>query len=73
MDKKLSEHFKAESMFYSTIGEDEIISFESFYEHLSKWAISQDVLEYEDFAKNEDEAAREEELEAFKKMTDRIL
>lgn len=30
-------------------------------------------MSYEDFAKNEEELAREEEIEAFKKMTDRIL
>lgn len=40
---------------------------------MSKWAIHQDKMAYEDFAKNEDEIAREEEIQAFKKLTDRIL
>jgi hypothetical protein len=30
-------------------------------------------MSYEDFARNEEEMQREEEIQAFKKMTDRIL
>ena len=37
------------------------------------WAVSQEKLMYEDIAKHEEELAREEEIEAFKKLTDRIL
>ena len=55
------------------LGEEDVLAFEKFYDVLSKWAISQDKLSYEDFATHEDEAAKEEQLEAFKKMTDRIL
>eukprot|EP00349_Pseudokeronopsis_sp_Brazil_P002004 CAMPEP_0202962822 /NCGR_PEP_ID=MMETSP1396-20130829/6876_1 /ASSEMBLY_ACC=CAM_ASM_000872 /TAXON_ID= /ORGANISM="Pseudokeronopsis sp., Strain Brazil" /LENGTH=98 /DNA_ID=CAMNT_0049683617 /DNA_START=435 /DNA_END=731 /DNA_ORIENTATION=- len=73
MDRKLVDRLDAVSEFYPQLGEEEVVTFESFYGHLSKWAVHQDSLNYDDFAKNEDEMAREEELEAFKKMTDRIL
>ncbi|CDW81612.1 UNKNOWN [Stylonychia lemnae] len=55
------------------LGDDEVVTFERFYDILSKWAIQQDKMSYEDFATFEDEAAKEEQIEAFKKMTDRIL
>ncbi len=72
MEGKLVENFLVHEHFAS-IGEDEVISFERFYDVVSKWSISQEKLGYDDFAKHEDEVVKEEQLEAFKKMTDRIL
>ena len=72
MEGKLEKNFKTEEQFMN-VKEDEVISFEQFYEILGKWAISQDKLSYDDFALHEEENARLEELDAFKKMTDRIL
>mmetsp|Transcript_38388 Transcript_38388/g.36756 ORF Transcript_38388/g.36756 Transcript_38388/m.36756 type:complete len:160 (+) Transcript_38388:258-737(+) len=73
MEGKLASNLDAASLFYQNLGDDEVIGFESFYSNFSKWTLQQETLSYDDFAKNEDEVAREEELEAFKKMTDRIL
>ena len=53
--------------------DDEVLGFDKFYGTLSKWAINQDKLSYEDFAHKEDEEQRGRELEAFKKMTDRMI
>ena len=72
MSGKLVAHFVAWEQFPS-LGESQVVKFEEFYDVLSKWAVSQDKLTYEDFATHEDEVAKEEQLEAFKKMTDRIL
>ena len=73
MEGRLVEHFDVNEHFRLT-KEDEVITFDGFYDILSKWAITQKELDYDDFGKHEDEAGnREEELEAFKKHTDRIV
>ena len=71
MNGKLVANF-TESQFWD-LGEQQVLKFEEFYDVLSKWSISQEALSYEDFATHEDEVAKEEQLDAFKKMTDRIL
>ncbi len=55
------------------IKENDPIPFEVFFEVLLKWALNQEKMSYEDFALFEDQNTREEELAAFKKMTDRIV
>lgn len=72
MSGKLVTHYKVAEQ-YPNLDESQVVKFEQFYDALSKWAISQDKLTYEDFATHEDDVAKEEQLEAFKKMTDRIL
>lgn len=49
------------------------IPFDAFYEVLLKWCLNQDKMVYDDFSLYEEQSQREDELEAFKKMTDRIL
>ena len=72
MKGHLVTHTQAADTFASLIS-GEAITFEQFYTILCKWAVTQDKLGYEDFATNEEGEARQEEMEAFKKMTDRIL
>jgi hypothetical protein len=55
------------------VRDDEVMLFDKFYEALSKWAISQDQIPYVEFSQHENELAREEEKDAFKKMADRIV
>lgn len=72
MAGKLNHFFGADDHFH-VLKEDEPISFEVFFEVLIKWSMNQEKMTYDDFASYEDSHQREEELEAFKKMTDRIL
>ena len=72
MEGKLVNNFKVEEHF-AKLSEKEVIPFDQFYAILSKWVVSQDKLTFEDFSKIEEEMQREEEIQAFKKMTDRIL
>ncbi len=71
-DNKLTDNFQVDKLF-AFLDENEATTFDHFYDVLSKWALKQEVLDYEDIAKFEDERTRAEEIEAFKKMTDRIL
>lgn len=59
MEGKLIKNLSVNEVF-SSLSEDESLAFERFYDVLAKWAISQDKMSYEDFAKYEDEIAKEE-------------
>ena len=72
IEGKLVAHYKVEQQ-YGQLEKNETIAFEQFFGNLLNWAVSQEKLTYEDIAKHEEELAREEEIEAFKKLTDRIL
>jgi hypothetical protein len=50
-----------------------VLPFEVFYEVLLKWSLNQEKMSYNDFAMFEEQKSEQEEIEAFKKMTDRIL
>lgn len=49
MDKKLVNGFKPDHI-WADVEESEQVGFDSFYDELSKWAIEQKQLAYEDFA-----------------------
>ena len=66
-------HFFLIDEHFHMIKEEDLIPFEVFYEVILRWSLNQDKMVYDDFALFEDQVSREEEIEAFKKMTDRIL
>ena len=70
MDRKLIEAFDVEEL-WPEVDPNETIGFDSFYDTLSKWAIEQTDLSYEDFAKIDFD--RHERLNEFKKKTDAAL
>ena len=72
MAGKLKTFFVIDEHFHMLLDED-VIPFEVFFEVLLKWAMNQEKMTYEDFAMFEDQVTREEEIAAFKKMTDRIV
>ncbi len=72
MNKKLPEHFSVKDTF-KEVQSDEVVAFDSFYDAMQEWAITQEKLDYADFAEHEDSKDREEEIEAFKRMTERII
>lgn len=53
--------------------DDAPLPFEAFFEVLLKWSLNQEKMVYSDFAMFEEQNTEKEEIEAFKKMTDRIL
>lgn len=72
MAGKLVHFFVIDDHFYMLKDEDQL-PFEVFYEVLLKWSLNQEKMTYNDFAMFEEQNSQQEEIEAFKKMTDRIL
>ncbi len=70
---KLTHFFVVDDQFHMLKGDNDLIPFDAFYEVLLKWCLNQDKMVYDDFSLYEEQNQREEDLEAFKKMTDRIL
>ena len=67
MDRKLIENFKVEEH-WPGVPDNETIGFDGFYDTLSKWAVEQNELSYEDFAQIDFD--RTERLNEFKKKSD---
>ena len=67
MDRKLIENFPIEEL-WPGVAPSETIGFDGFYDTLSKWAVEQTDLTYEDFAKIDFD--RSERLNEFKKKSD---
>ena len=60
MNNKLSRSFKAAEQFPDT-PKDEVLAFETFYDRLKKWAVTEQTeLDYDDFAGSEDEQYKKE-------------
>jgi hypothetical protein len=72
MAGKLKTFFVIDEHFHM-LREDDNIPFEVFFEVLLKWTMNQEKMSYDDFAMFEDQNSRQEELAAFKKMTERIV
>ena len=72
MAGKLTHFFNPEDYLHG-LKDDEPLGFEAFFEVLLKWALQQEKMVYSDFAEYEEQSTEKEEIEAFKKMTDRIL
>ena len=72
MAGKLVHFFIIEDNFPS-LKEEEKISFEAFFDKLVRWALTQEKMTYDDFALYEDQMSHQDEIDAFKKMTERIL
>lgn len=70
MEGKLASSFNWKK-YFADYKDDEAVQWDDFFEILSMWAISQDqtTLNYEDFAKAEENAFKQSQLDAFKKMT----
>jgi hypothetical protein len=66
-------HFFVIDEHFHMLRDDDRIPFEVFFEVFLKWALNQEKMSYEDFAMFEDQLNKEEEVAAFKKMTDRIV
>jgi hypothetical protein len=80
MDGKLDKFFIPHpkfTAFYDTLVDEEPVNFEDMYAVLSKWATSeqQTDLEYEDFAAAElpKDTTKDQKVQDFKKMTDRVV
>ena len=58
MDKKLVNAFKPDNI-WADVEDSEQVGFDAFYEELSKWAVEQRELSYEDFAAAEIEQKAE--------------
>ena len=58
---------------YGYLGEDEIISFDKFYEIFSKNLLDSDKIDYEAIIETAEEKKRQKEIEKFKKKTDRLI
>ena len=67
MDRKLIENFKVEEQ-WPGVPDTETVGFDAFYDTLSKWAVEQSELSYEDFAQIDFD--RTEKLNEFKKKSD---
>jgi len=72
MAGKLTHYFVVDEQFH-TLKDEDVLPFEVFYEVLLKWSLNQEKMSYNDFAMFEEQKSEQEEIEAFKKMTDRIL
>ncbi len=69
MDRKLIEAFDVEELWPEMQG-NETVGFDNFYDTLSRWAVEQTELSYEDFAQIDFD--RTEKLNEFKKKADNI-
>jgi hypothetical protein len=72
MAGKLTHYFVVDEQFH-TLKDEDVLPFEVFYEVLLKWSLNQEKMSYNDFALYEEQKSEQEDIEAFKKMTDRIL
>ena len=74
MENKLVENFKWEK-YYTELGDTDAYQFDDFYDVLKSWAVSEEntTLNYEDFARLDEEAGKANQLDAFKKMADRVV
>ena len=70
MDRKLIESFDVEEHWPEMPG-TETVGFDAFYDTLSKWAVEQTELSYEDFAQIDFD--RTERLNEFKKKADQMV
>jgi hypothetical protein len=66
-------HFFVIDEHFHMLRDDDRIPFEVFFEVFLKWSLNQEKMSYDDFAMFEDQLNKEEEVAAFKKMTDRIV
>jgi len=73
MENKLVLNYKWEK-YYADLNDTDAYQFDDFYETLKCWAISDEnkTLDYEDFARLDEEASKSSHLDAFKKMADKI-
>lgn len=70
MNRKLIDAFDVEEH-WPEVDPNETVGFDAFYDTLSKWAVEQTDLSYEDFAQIDVERA--ERLNEFKKKTDGLV
>ena len=70
MDRKLIEAFDTEEH-WPEVDANETVGFDAFYDVLSRWAIEQTDLSYEDFAQIDFD--RHERLNEFRKKTDQMI
>ena len=61
------------SEIYSFLGEDEVISFDKFYETFSKSLLENDTIPYDEIAETAEEQKRKREIAKFKQNTDRLI
>ena len=74
MEGKLVKYFKTEDLF-PDISETDVVAFEDLYDLMAQWATGEDQLdlEYADFAIATEKDAGKTQIDAFKKMTDRVV
>ena len=72
MEKKLVQNFIPKEH-WPEVEANEQIGFDNFYETMAKWGVTQELLDYDDFARADQDAPAEMNVEKFKKMTDRIV
>ena len=58
---------------YSFLGEDEVITFDKFYEVFSKSLLDSEKISYDDVFETAEEQKRKREIEKFKRKTDRLI
>ena len=74
MDGKLVKHFKTEDLF-PDLADTDVVAFEDLYDMMAQWGTSEEQqdLDYADFAIATEKDGAKNQLDAFKKMTDRVV
>ena len=74
MEGKLVKHFKTQDLF-PDLADTDVVAFEDLYDLMAQWAQGEDQtdLDYADFAIATEKDGAKTQLDAFKKMTDRVV